>query len=80
MNFKISMRLGSRSKVKVTVYSQSQIPGAQWSIFRARFAECSKEQLESLPVKSVCLCVCNQWAYADNGADAVDRLLMHCCI
>ena len=22
------------------------------------------------------LCVCNQWAYADNCADAVDRLLI----
>ncbi len=34
----------------------------------------SKE--ESLPVKSISLCVCNQWAYADNCADAVDRLLI----
>ncbi len=36
---------------------------------------------ESLPVWSVCLCVCNQSAYADNHADAVDRLLIfnvHC--
>ena len=24
--------------------------------------------------QGVCLCVCNQWAYADNCADAVDRL------
>ncbi len=24
----------------------------------------------------VCLCVCNQWAYAGNCADAVDRLLI----
>ena len=28
----------------------------------------------SLPV---CLCVCDQWMYADNRADAVDRLLIH---
>ncbi len=40
------------------------------------FAECSKELQESLPVLGVCLCVCNQWAYADNCADAVDRLLI----
>ena len=33
----------------------------------------SKE--ESLPAQSICLCVCNQWAYADNHADAVDRHL-----
>ena len=48
VNFKISMknRLGSRSKAKVTGYGQSQIPGTKWSIFRARFAECSKEPLE----------------------------------
>ena len=26
-----------------------------------------------------CLCVCNQGAYADNLADAVDRLLRMCC-
>ncbi len=25
-----------------------------------------------------CLCVCNQWAYADNCVDAVDQLLMIC--
>ncbi len=31
---------------------------------------------EPLPVHSVCLCACNQWAYADNRADAVDRLLI----
>ncbi len=30
----------------------------------------------SLPAWGVCLCVCNQWAYADNCADAVDRLLI----
>ncbi len=30
----------------------------------------------SLPVWGVCLCVCNQSAYADNRADAVDRLLI----
>ena len=27
-------------------------------------------------LKPVCLCVCNQSAYADNRADAVDRLLI----
>ncbi len=27
-------------------------------------------------LQSVCLCACNQWAYADNRADAVDRLLI----
>ncbi len=32
--------------------------------------------MESLPVQRVCLFVCNQWAYADNCADAVDRLLI----
>ena len=37
-----------------------------------RFPVWSKE--ESLPVKSICLCVCNQWAYADNCADAGDWL------
>ncbi len=31
---------------------------------------------ESLPVTSICLCVCNQWAYADSYADAVDQLLI----
>ncbi len=30
----------------------------------------------SLPVWMFCLCVCNQGAYADNPADAVDRLLI----
>ena len=25
---------------------------------------------------SVCLCVCNQWAYADNSGDAVDLPLI----
>ncbi len=47
-------------------------------LFACRFvcAECSKEQKEALPVQSVCLCACYQWAYADNRADAVDRLLM----
>ncbi len=34
-----------------------------------------KEEL--LPVQGVSLCVCNQWAYADNSADAVDRLLIN---
>ena len=28
----------------------------------------------SLPVQSICLCVCNQWAYANNRADVVDQL------
>ena len=28
------------------------------------------------PVQSVCLCACNQWAYADNRADAVHRFLI----
>ncbi len=37
-------------------------------------AEKSKE--ESLPVQNVCLCVCNQGAYVDNHADAVDRHLI----
>ncbi len=32
--------------------------------------------MESLPVQRVCLYACNQWAYADNCADAVDRLLI----
>ncbi len=36
----------------------------------------AKSKEEPLPVQSVCLCACNQWAYADNCADAVDRLLM----
>ncbi len=27
-------------------------------------------------MRSDCLCVCNQWAFADNCADAVDRLLI----
>ena len=31
---------------------------------------------ESLPVWGVCLCVCNESAYVDNRADAVDRLLI----
>ena len=31
---------------------------------------------ESLSVQGVCLCVCNQWAYADNLADVVDRPLI----
>ncbi len=44
------------------------------------FAECSKEQQPPLPVKGVCLCVCNQWACADNSADAVDRLLIKICL
>ncbi len=39
-------------------------------------AAMSKE--EPLPVQGVCLCACNQWAYADNRADAVDRLLIQC--
>ncbi len=30
----------------------------------------------SCPNRSVCLCACNQWAYADNRADAIDRLLI----
>ena len=29
-----------------------------------------------LPVQGYCLCVYNQWAYADNSADAVDWLLI----
>ena len=36
----------------------------------------AKSKGESLPVKSVCLCVCNPWAYEGNRADAVDRLLI----
>ncbi len=36
----------------------------------------AKSEEESLPVQSVCLCVCNEWACADNRADAVDRLLI----
>ncbi len=38
---------------------------------------CSPVQEEPLPVQSVCLCACNQWVYADNRADAVDRLLIY---
>ena len=29
-----------------------------------------------LPVKGDCLCVCNQWAFVDNRAGAVDRILI----
>ncbi len=43
---------------------------------RLNFAECSKEQQLLLPVYGVGLCVCNQWVYADNLVDAVDRLLI----
>ncbi len=31
---------------------------------------------EPFDLQSVCLCACNQWAYADNRADAVDWLLI----
>ncbi len=30
-------------------------------------------RLSVLPVRGVCLCVCNQGAYTDNSAYAVDR-------
>ena len=33
----------------------------------------SKEEL--LPFQADCLCVCNQWACADNSADVFDQLL-----
>ncbi len=36
----------------------------------------AKSEEESLPVQNVSLCVCNQWAYADNLAVAVDWLLI----
>ncbi len=36
----------------------------------------AKSKGELLSVQSVCLCACNLWAYADNRADAVDRLLI----
>ncbi len=36
----------------------------------------AKSKEEPLPVQKVCLCACNQWVYADNCADAVDRLLI----
>ena len=36
----------------------------------------SVDTLTAEPVQGYCLCVCNQWAYVDNCADAVDRLLI----
>ena len=34
-----------------------------------------------LPILGVCLCVYNQqWAYADNCADAVERVLIFKCL
>ncbi len=36
----------------------------------------SLEQGVQLSVHRLCLCVCNQAAYADNLADAVDQLLI----
>ncbi len=69
-------RLGSRSRTKVKfkfLPCSSQYQGLA-------FTGCSKEQQPPLPVQSDCLCVCNQWAYADNCADAViDRLLIFIC-
>ncbi len=76
---------GSRSKfgVKVNVKGRGQISGAQQSILVARLCQVQQRATpqvwsweKSLPVQSVCLCVCNQWGYADNCADAVNRLLI----
>ena len=33
--------------------------------------------LNHLPIQGVCLCVCNQWAYADNCTNVVDQLLIN---
>ena len=44
----------------------SALPSAaksNWSHYQSNF-------------QGVCLCVCNQWAYADNRADAINQLFM----
>ncbi len=33
-----------------------------------------------LPVRGICLCVCNQGAYVDNLANAVNQILRYICM
>ncbi len=74
----VTLLYGQGQKVGVKVKGQGQrsgkdqISGAQWSIIGARL--CRLQQRAIRVITSLrCLCVCNQWAYADNRANAVDR-------
>ncbi len=81
------LALRSRSKVRVKVKGRVKVMSqgqrstsnfwrAAVDIRGSALPSAAKREGESLPVKSVCLCVCNPWAYAGNRADAVDRLLI----
>ncbi len=66
---------GSRSKVRVKFIGQGQISGVQRSILDARLCRVQQRAIRVIAILR-CLCVSNQWAYADNRADAVDQLLI----
>ncbi len=66
--------LRSRSKVKVNGHCQPS--GAQRSILGPRPCQVQRTEIGGIN-SNRCLCVCNHQAYADNCADAVDRLLIN---
>ena len=77
------LALSSRSKVRVKVkgrvkiIGQGQISGTQQSILGARLCRVQQRAIRVITrIRFKCLCVHNLWAYADNCADAVDRLLI----
>ena len=50
--------------------------GRTVSALGARLCRVQQRAIRVLPVLGVCLCICNQSAYADTHTDAVDRLLI----
>ena len=75
------MGQGKRSRSQVEVKGQGELSGAQRSILGTRLCRVEQrviitglEQRRVITIpRCLCVCVCNQWAYTDNCADAVDR-------
>ena len=70
--------LALRSKVRVKVKDQGQISGMQVVVV-IRGSALQSVAKSNNPYYHSKVCVCNQWAYVDNCADAVDWLLIYEC-
>ncbi len=74
---RVSASLSPCFKVKVKGQGQgSTIWGATVDIRGSALPSAAKSNRSHYQSSGVRVCVCNQWAYAGNCADAVDRLLI----
>ncbi len=67
-------------KVNVRGWGQDQRSGSRWLVNVKDQGRKSGVQRSIIGAKCDCLCVCNEWAYANNCADMVNRLLIIKCV